>query len=354
MVRERLYGGRHTSRLPRALDLSISNRERVAPPRLTRSRFAHVSRSSSDMSLPGPATGGHGKDAAESLHALLGRAVAEAFPQVGAALQQPWFQQTLQSPEASKPLWEEMLLGSPRRRENVKIKFLHKKLEDGPVADGPWGSPATGGPSGSQPSSSSLTEDPRVDPHKASPGQSNTEPPQGCPGTGSTVGAAGTNTTATQNAQHGDIGDMLLALGNAPTPKAMKAMRAMKAKTPKCAAKSDDKPRAKKSMKTMKAMKTASSVMKTALYCRKTASIAMGVRGEKNQSFLKFKMGPRLPFWYGKSKVNTVYTSPSHGRWRVYKNSPRDKVESSFGFCDPVSMRDQWGQVVKLLKRCNP
>ena len=107
-----------------------------------------------------------------------------------------------------------------------------------------------------------------------------------------------------------------------------------------------------KAIRTMKAMRTAKGVVKTTM--KATRVTAMGVRGEKDASFVVFKSGARAPFWYGKIKVFTVHTSPSHGRWRVYKNSPRDKVESSFAFSDRASMRSQWSEVVKLLKRINP
>ena len=101
----------------------------------------------------------------------------------------------------------------------------------------------------------------------------------------------------------------------------------------------------------MKAMTTAKGVMKTS---NKAKREAIGVRGKKDPSFLRFFAGGRRPFWYGKSKVNTEIISSSHRRWRVYKNSPRDKVESSFSFSDGLSQKQKWEEVVALLKRLNP
>ena len=92
----------------------------------------------------------------------------------------------------------------------------------------------------------------------------------------------------------------------------------------------------------MKAMK-AKGVKKTKMKAKEKRA-AMGVRGEKNANFLNFFAAYRAPFWYGKSKVNTEITSSSHGRWRVYKNSPRDKVEFCFGFFPTVSCRKKNGR----------
>ena len=92
-------------------------------------------------------------------------------------------------------------------------------------------------------------------------------------------------------------------------------------------------------------MKAAKSVL---------TSTAEGERGVKCKAFLVFKAGKRAPFWYGKSKVHTQWALPGPSRWRVYKVSPRDKVESAFGFSTLADARKQWHDVVALLNKCNP
>ena len=111
------------------------------------------------------------------------------------------------------------------------------------------------------------------------------------------------------------------------------------------------KPMKQTAMKKPAAVGVMKAPMKTAIG---VTGVAMGTRGVKNAAFLKLQAGPRKPFWYGESKVFTQYKSASHGRWRVYKKSPQDKVESSFGYHDHASRRDQWSAVVALLKHCNP
>ena len=129
----------------------------------------------------------------------------------------------------------------------------------------------------------------------------------------------------------------------------MKAMRRAAMKAMKA-----HRPLAMKAMKFKKVAKAATGVMKAAAKTMKKRPSALGERGKKNPSFLSYKAGKRPAFWYGRSKVYTVIESPGIGRYRVYKVSPRDKVESGFGFSDSASAREQWELVVKLLKRLNP
>ena len=81
-----------------------------------------------DLAVARPAMGGAagptmGGFPAENFHTKLGRAVAQAFPQVEAAMQQPWFQRTLQNPESAKPLWQELMSSPPRKTEPL-ISFV--------------------------------------------------------------------------------------------------------------------------------------------------------------------------------------------------------------------------------------
>ena len=131
--------------------------------------------------------------------------------------------------------------------------------------------------------------------------------------------------------------------------KPMKSMKAMKAKSAMKAATGAMKASKGFNQAAKRAMKAATGAMKSGAM----KSAAGDGRGSKDPSVLRFVAGSRAPFWYGRSKVYTNWDG-NVGRWRVYKVSPRDKVETGFGFHDRTSAKQQWAKVVTLLKRVNP
>ena len=261
----------------------------------------------------GPATGGY------SHYEALGRAIAQQFPEVENVVHDPRFQQALQDKQTVDKLkWRQLLSSSPTKKNDIPINFT-KALQN--ESESPAGS---GDLIGRSDDGGKHTAD---EDGKAL-GEKNEE----------------SDCVKPTETKRGRIEDVLATLGGGKGAKAMKAAKgAMKTMKSMKAAKG-----------AMKAMRNATGVEKTAMKAKASKKrTAMGVRGQKDKSFLNFFAGDRPPFWYGKSKVNTDLISTSHGRWRVYKNSPRDKVESSFSFSDRVPQKKQWEEVVALLKRVN-
>ena len=110
----------------------------------------------------------------------------------------------------------------------------------------------------------------------------------------------------------------------------------------------------KASMKAMKAKvakRPAGKPMGAPAKTRKTTS-ATSKMGDKTAASLRYQPGKREVFWYGLSKVYTVWNNGS-GRYRVYQK-PGDKVEAGCGgFSKEERSREAWDKVVKLLVRLN-
>ena len=116
----------------------------------------------------------------------------------------------------------------------------------------------------------------------------------------------------------------------APMKACMKAMKAKVAKRPAA-----------------KTRKTTSAPAKT----RKTTS-ATSKMGDKTAASLRYKPGKRDIFWYGLSKIYTVWNNGS-GRYRVYQK-PGDKVEAGIGgFSTDERSREAWAKVANLLVKLN-
>ena len=107
-------------------------------------------------------------------------------------------------------------------------------------------------------------------------------------------------------------------------------------------------------MKAMKAevlKRPAGKPMGAPTKVRKTTS-ATSKMGDKTAASLQYKPGKREAFWYGVSKVYTVWNNGS-GRYRLYQK-PGDKVEAGVGsFSTEERSREAWAKIAKLLVQLN-
>ena len=275
---------------------------------------ARTSREPAMGGLGGSAMGGHMRED-DILFAKMGKSIVATFPQVEEAMEQPWFRAAISSEEPALPLWKQVFFSSPEKKQKeVKIELVRKPLADDstqPMDETPSRSPD------SQPSAEAQPTD------------------------------AASETTPKAGKQLPKDVEQHLALVRATGAERASPMKSRRRKVTKRCMKAAAKGAA--SMKTAAkgaiSMKAAKSVL---------TSTAEGERGVKCKAFLVFKAGKRAPFWYGKSKVHTQWVLPGPSRWRVYKVSPQDKVESAFGFSTLADARKQWHDVVALLNKCNP
>ena len=255
------------------------------------------------------ATGGAASG--EEACALLGQSIATAFPQVTNCLGEPWLQQALRNPQGIAPLWREMLANSPQK--DIKIRFMNRAL---------------GGSAAEEPSSSRSEGTPAIGGDKD---QAADTPASG--GANEQDAGDGTNggpDNATSPKQGVDLSPVLNnVLGQTAGGKTKR-----------------------QPMKTMKRPATKAKKVHEPLAMKSAG--AEGVRGEKDTRRLRYQAGPRAPFWYGRSKVFTSITSRDHGRYRLYKVSPRDNVETGYAFSTSATAKTQWEAVVAHLKRLNP
>ena len=82
-----------------------------------------------------------------------------------------------------------------------------------------------------------------------------------------------------------------------------------------------------------------------------TTKSATSKLGDKKAASMRYKSGKRESFYYGLSKVCTVWNNGS-GRYRVYFKSG-DKGEASFSFSTAKKSREAWRRATKLLVRLN-
>ena len=61
-------------------------------------------------------------------YTMLGRAIAEHYPQIGQAVHEPWFQNAVQ--QQRPDVWRE-LMSSSLRKDNIHIRLMHKHLTNG-------------------------------------------------------------------------------------------------------------------------------------------------------------------------------------------------------------------------------
>ena len=292
------------------------------------------------LALPGShAFAGNAPMHGQNVYAILGQALATAEPSLFKAASDPHVQMMLQDQGQAKKLWKSFLeqqASPPRRRESL--------------GEGDFATPMASGAKRARTCSDLESSAPAVE---ATPSAGHPAKPAG-----EAMPSAGhpAQPKAGKQQRGLSVDEMLKHFGRGADADCKEGESDDESDDDTDGQAREPKVCMKVSMKARKAMKARTVAKKPAKKSTAPAQVsrtasATSKMGDKSAASLRYKSGKREVFWYGVSRVYTVWKN-GKGRYRVYQK-PGDKVEVNCGFSTKEKSRQAWEKATKLLVRLN-